>query len=263
VSYFMESPRESGRLAAKVDAGAWVSTYLADRFGGDDLPDLPPGGAVLDIGCGPGVLLAELSRRRPDLLCVGVDASVARTVLAQRRPRLAFTRGEAERLPFRSSAFCLVVVRFLLEYLPSPAAALREVRRVCADRASVLLQDLDGQLVSSYPPDPEVDRTLGVVLDALAGTGFDPWVGRKLYSLALDAGLRPVAVDLEAYHLVAGPVDPASRAEWALKLDVARRGIEPMVGAEAAAAAVAAFLAYLERDDSLTFSTLFTVHATT
>src|SRR5690606_3794034 len=35
----------------------------------------PDGGHVLDVGTGPGVLLAELARIRPDLRLTGVDPS--------------------------------------------------------------------------------------------------------------------------------------------------------------------------------------------
>ncbi len=52
---------------------------------------LPPGGRVLDIGCGPGRLLAEVVARRPDAQVTGVDLSGRMVELAT--ARLAATVG--------------------------------------------------------------------------------------------------------------------------------------------------------------------------
>ena len=61
--------------------------------------------------------------------------------------------------------------------------------RVCKPGGTVLLQDLDGQLLWHYPEDAEVQQTAEKVVAALAATGFDPFVGRKLFWLAKKAGL--------------------------------------------------------------------------
>src|SRR6266508_2428518 len=45
------------------------------RLAADVAGVAPDGGAVLDVGTGPGVLLVELAARRPDLRLTGVDLS--------------------------------------------------------------------------------------------------------------------------------------------------------------------------------------------
>src|SRR5206468_5342108 len=71
-------------------------------------------------------------------------------------------------------------------------------------RSTVLLQDLDGQLLWHYPEDAVVQSTAERVVNALEATGFDPFVGRKLFWLARTAGLQNVEVQVECYHLIAG-----------------------------------------------------------
>jgi hypothetical protein len=123
-----------------------------------------------------------------------------------------------------------------------------------------LLQDLDGQLLWHYPEDPVVQGTVEKVVRALAATGFDPLVGRKLFSLAHQAGLKNIDVQVECYHLIAGEIEPAILAQWELKLEIAGPQLARLLGSENEAREQSQrFLQYLCRPDTLTYSTVFTV----
>ncbi|GAA2774747.1 class I SAM-dependent methyltransferase [Mycolicibacterium pallens] len=102
----------------------------------DDLVDVLPDGAdVLDVGTGPGVLLTELARRRPDLHLVGVDLSADMVSAAQRNlsefgGRATAQQGDVVDLPFAAGAFDLVVSSFSSHHWDDPAAAVPELARV-------------------------------------------------------------------------------------------------------------------------------------
>jgi hypothetical protein len=148
----------------------------------------------------------------------------------------------------------------LLEYLKDKEGAVREMVRVCRRGGAVLLQDLDGQLLWHYPEDPLVQRTVEKVVRALAATGFDPFVGRKLFSLAHRAGLKNIDVQVECYHLIAGEIEPAILEQWKLKLEIAGPQLARLLGSESEARGQSrSFLEYLRRPDTLTYSTVFTV----
>jgi SAM-dependent methyltransferase len=255
-NYFMDDPREARRLADKVDAAQWVARYLRDR--------LPPGAVVLDVGCGPGVIAAEVARQISGSRVTGLDASAARIEEA-RRNLSAFAGskaqvGDAAALPFADGSFDAVYSRMLLEYLPDKQQAVAEMVRGCRPGGLVLLQDLDGQLVWHHPPDAALEADVQRVLAALATTGFDPFVGRKLFALARGAGLRDLAVSAESYHLFAGRIDAENLRLWELKLDIALpAAAQALGGAEAAQSLKERFLDYLQREDTLTYSVLFTV----
>jgi ubiquinone/menaquinone biosynthesis C-methylase UbiE len=76
------------------------------RFAEDIADAAPDGGAVLDVGTGPGVLLVELARLRPDLHLSGVDisedmvAAAARNV-AEFGERASARHGDVTDLPSR------------------------------------------------------------------------------------------------------------------------------------------------------------------
>jgi hypothetical protein len=124
----------------------------------------------------------------------------------------------------------------------------------------VVLFDLDGQLVWHDPLGPDLRALLDPVTAALATAGFDPHTGRRLYGIARRAGLTDLRVRVEPYHLIAGRIDAVQRAQWELKLDIARPLLARALGSPAAAEeAVAVFLAHLDSEETLTYSVAFTV----
>jgi len=256
IDYIMEDPREAARLEAKVDPHSWVQKYLASR--------VRQGAEVLSVGCGPGVILHEVSELYPSIRATGIDISSDRVQEAvqrnRRNPRLKFVRGDAQAIQFPSNRFDLVYSRMLLQYLREKEKAVAEMARVCKPGGIVLLQDLDGQLLWHYPEDPVVQHAVQRVVTALAPTGFDPFVGRKLFWLAQQAGLQKLEVQIESFHLIAGAIEPHTLKQWELKLDIAKSQMAKALGSEAAAEEeIHRFLEYLSRPDTLTYSVQFTV----
>ncbi len=96
------------------------------------------GKKVLDVGCGPGNLLAALSVDHPQLL-IGVD--VDETFLTIGRSKIekfiallstfpAFIRGSLPTLPFADETFDLVTCFLVLPHVPDDKIALTELTRV-------------------------------------------------------------------------------------------------------------------------------------
>jgi ubiquinone/menaquinone biosynthesis C-methylase UbiE len=252
----MNDPREKYRLAAKVDAPAWVTQYLRPLLSGSE--------RILDVGCGPGVIAAEVARQFPGAGVVGLDRSDDRLNEARRNlepfSNAAARPGDASRLPLEDASFGFVYSRFLLEYLPDKPQAVREMVRVLRPGGRLLLQDLDGQLLWHFPTDNELQPAIEKVVGALAETGFDPFVGRKLYHYCFQAGLQNLSVQAHSYHLFAGPIDETNRRLWELKVDIALPLAAKALGGEQAALDFKRrFLDYLERPDTLTYSVVFTV----
>jgi SAM-dependent methyltransferase len=258
-SYIMDHPREGQRLIDKVDAEAWISKFLE--------PYLPRVRSLLSVGCGPGVFLREVAIRYPQIDVAGVDLSRSRIQDAEQRlrglPNAHVCTGDAQALPLEDNTFDLVFCRFLLEYLPDKQRAVQEIKRVCTYGGRILLQDLDGQLVWHFPEDAELQRATEQVLSYLAGSGFDPFVGRKLFSLCLGASLTDIRVQVDPYHLYAGRIGEQEFSQWQSKLDIARPQLRAALGSEEAAQEYSGrFLEYLRSPGTLTYSCLFTVTAT-
>ena len=104
------------------------------RLAGDLADVAPQGGAVLDVGTGPGILLAEIAGRRPDLRLTGVDLSADMIAAAQRNLSHLGGRATAQvadvtDLPFPDQSFDLIVSSFSLHHWDDPEAALLELAR--------------------------------------------------------------------------------------------------------------------------------------
>jgi ubiquinone/menaquinone biosynthesis C-methylase UbiE len=125
-----------GRASRFYDFAARRLLRRAYRRLADDLVGAAPqGGAVLDIGTGPGVLLVEIARRRPDLRLAGIDLSADMVAAAQRNlagigDRATAHVGDVTDLPFPDGSFDLVVSSFSLHHWEDPAAAVPELARV-------------------------------------------------------------------------------------------------------------------------------------
>ena len=87
---------------------------------------LRPDGHVLDVGCGRGGVM-ELFWRAV-ALAVGLDPDPAS--LREQRTGMPAAAGLAEALPFADQTFDLAIAVWVLEHLPRPEAAVREVGRV-------------------------------------------------------------------------------------------------------------------------------------
>lgn len=91
-------------------------------------------GRVLEIGYGSGVLLPELTKHARALAGIDVHdrGPEIRRELAALGIEADLRQATAEALPFEDASFDHVVAVSALEFVPDPARACREVRRVLA-----------------------------------------------------------------------------------------------------------------------------------
>lgn len=84
----------------------------------------------------------------------------------------------------------------MLQWLANPAAALVEFARVTRPGGRIVAANFDGFLLQHFPEDPVVqENTQRWFAAAKAEMGFDNWIGRKLASLFLAAGLTDIQID--------------------------------------------------------------------
>jgi SAM-dependent methyltransferase len=89
------------------------------------------GQRVLDVGCGPGALTAELVRRLGPDAVTAIDPSPPFVeAVAARLPRVDIRTGSAEELPFADATFDATLAQLVVHFMADPARGLREMRRV-------------------------------------------------------------------------------------------------------------------------------------
>jgi ubiquinone/menaquinone biosynthesis C-methylase UbiE len=152
---------------------------------------LEPDWIVLDVGCGPGTITADLSAKVPDGKVIGVDASavVLREAL-RTAPTTPFLAADLYALPFEDASVDAIHLHMVLQHVSDPIGAFRVLRRVLKPGGVIAARDSDYGSFSWTPASPAVDRWLELYRQVARRVGGDPDAGRYLRAWALEAGYR-------------------------------------------------------------------------
>jgi SAM-dependent methyltransferase len=188
----------------------------AENSAGYLLTVLTPGMTILDVGCGPGTITADLAERVPDGSVTGIDAETAvldngRDVARDRGlTNLEFQPGDVYALEFPDDTFSVVHAHQVLQHLGDPVAALREMRRVTRPGGFVAFRDADYGGMTWYPRSPGLDEWLALYRLVARGNGGDPDAGRRLHGWAREAGFTDVTASASTWVYST----PDERAWW-------------------------------------------------
>jgi ubiquinone/menaquinone biosynthesis C-methylase UbiE len=183
-----------------------------------------PNGDLLDVGCGPGVMVHDIVTRRPgDFSVDAIDDSAAMVAACEERTRgaanVCAVVGRAESMPYEDKSFDVVLAMGVLEYTEI-RAALAEIARVSRPDALVLvtmLNPLSPYRIVEWHILAPVARLVGR-LQALIGVPADQRHGRtpietkayrrgELVTTMTAVGLRPVDGAYYDVTLLVPPVD--------------------------------------------------------
>jgi SAM-dependent methyltransferase len=168
------------------------------------------GERILDVGCGPGFLSAELLQDvGPAGSVVAVDSSPAMLALAERQfdsqRNVTFHEGDATSLPVADASFDGAVCVQVLEYVADTAAALRELYRALRPGGRVVVWDIDWATVSWYSKDP---ARMARVLEAWDEHLAKPSLPRVLAPAMRSAGFHDV--QMQPHSFATAHFDPGS-----------------------------------------------------
>lgn len=94
-------------------------------------------GTVLDVGCGPGVMIEPLLARGWTFW--GIDPAPGMVAASAAGPNVHLSVGSAERLAFSDEQFDAVICMGVIERISDDAAALREMVRVLKPGGSLIV----------------------------------------------------------------------------------------------------------------------------
>jgi ubiquinone/menaquinone biosynthesis C-methylase UbiE len=180
-------------------------TFVAYREAYLELIELPRPAAVLDLGCGTGVVARALAARDGFAGTVtGIDQS-ARFIAAAEgiaaRDGVAgdvqFAVGDAHALEFPAASFDAAIAHTLVSHVRDPLAVLSEAARVVRPGGFVAVFDGDYASLTFGCSDPGLGEA--VEPEVRATIMSSPRVMRELPRLLAQAGLRLIATQAHVY----------------------------------------------------------------
>lgn len=183
-----------------------LRNYIFEKTGLEDSE------RVLEVGCGTGAILSELSER-PTLYGLDIDPA-ALTECRGNAPDALLMRGNALRLPYPDETFDIVYSHFLLLWVGSPLRALQEMKRVTRSGGYVIAF-AEPNYVDRIDEPSEMIQLGKWQTEALVRQGADPSIGARLAELFFEAGINII----ETGTIQSQSHEP-SADEWEIEWDV-------------------------------------------
>ncbi|MDK0523237.1 class I SAM-dependent methyltransferase [Streptomyces sp. ML-6] len=178
--------------------------------------ELRPGMAVLDVGCGPGTITADLAELVSPGRVTGVDTAgeiltrAAGTASERGLENVGFAVADVHDLDFPDDSFDVVHAHQVLQHVGDPVRALREMRRVCRPGGIVAVRDSDYAAMAWYPEIAALDTWQELYQRVARGNGGEPDAGRRLLSWARRAGFTDITATAATWCFAT----PESREWW-------------------------------------------------
>ena len=186
------------------------------------LAHLRTGMDLLDVGCGPASITADLAERVAPGRVVALDAAAgaleaARATLRDRglSEQAEVTSGDVMALPFEDASFDVVHAHQVLQHLADPVGALAEMRRVTRPGGIVAVRDAVYSAMTWFPEPAGMEQWRSVYMATARANGGEPDAGSRLLSWARAAGFTDASASASTW-CYATPADRAWQSQtWA------------------------------------------------
>lgn len=186
------------------------------------LAHLRAGMDLLDVGCGPASITADLAERVAPGRVVALDAAAgaleaARATLRERglSEQVEVTSGDVMALPFEDASFDVVHAHQVLQHLADPVGALAEMRRVTRPGGIVAVRDAVYSAMTWFPEPAGMEQWRSVYMATARANGGEPNAGSRLLSWARAAGFADASASASTW-CYATPADRAWQSQtWA------------------------------------------------
>ena len=162
--------------------------------------NLKSGMAVLDAGCGTGAIARRFAHlvRPATVTAVDFDPMFldgAKAIAADEGiENVSFESGDIDNLEYRDEEFDLAYCRLVLMHVKDPVKTVEELKRVTKKGGKVVISDQDDGTVIVNPFMPKMMDLWSKYGQWARTKKMDRYIGRQLFSILSQAGLRSIKV---------------------------------------------------------------------
>ena len=204
--------KELARLTLQQEVWGGVTERFLDRVG------VKSGARVLDVGCGPGLVIESLRRRvGPAGRIDALDQSamwhqhLQRTARDKEWGNVRLMDARIEDAALDDGAYDLVFARWTLSFMPDVGAIVKRLAKALKPGGVLAVEDYNHEGISLFPESEGFKAVVWATRRLYGSRGGDIWVATRLPKVFADAGLA--LVDYTPNAIAGGPSSGAFR--WA------------------------------------------------
>jgi SAM-dependent methyltransferase len=203
---------ELARLRLQQEVWGPITEHFLDRL------RLDFGARVLDLGCGPGLVLDSLHSRvggRGHITALDESpawmARIAHHAAERGWTNLHLVQKRLQDADLGVARYDLIFARWVFSFLPDVGALVKRLARALAPGGRLAIEDYNHEGVSLFPESAGFRAVIRATRELYASKGGDTWIAARLPGHLRAAGLE--LVEYTPHVLCGGPGSPAFR--WA------------------------------------------------
>ncbi len=163
--------------------------------------------AVAELGSGPGFITEKLLEKFQNLKITAVEidpflADYSKKYLTQKNlNRFEVLQKSVMETGLMDNSFDFAIMRLVLEHLPDPVGAIREVFRILKPQGKAIFVDNDFEMhIVTYPHVFELRELYDAYCRSRFAEGGNPKIGRELPGLLQKGGFSQVNFEIISAH---------------------------------------------------------------
>lgn len=167
---------------------------------------LKDGLSIVELGSGPGFVTEKIIEKFSEVEVTAVEidpvlVEYANKYLSRYQRQVRIIQGSIMNTGLRDNSFDFAITRLVLEHLPDPVNAVREVLRILKPGGKAIFVDNDFEIhIMAFPRVPSLRDLYDAYCQSRISEGGNPRIGRELPCILKKGGFTQVDFEVISAH---------------------------------------------------------------